>query len=151
MSQFSNKIRHRYLNLHRLLGKIYVTAVLCSGSAALYIAFFATGGIICSTGFGLFALLWLITDIKAYTSIRRLDIVHHENWMIRNYALTFAAVTLRIMLPAGQSLLHLEFISVYRFVAWFCWIPNLLFAEWLIRKKRISGMVDTSGTQKIPA
>ena len=33
----------------------------------------------------------------------RLDIEGHRRWMIRNYALTFAAVTLRMYLPAAAQ------------------------------------------------
>ena len=50
-TQFSAKIRAKNLGLHRLLGKIYVIAVLLSGSAGLYLSFYATGGIISGFGF----------------------------------------------------------------------------------------------------
>ena len=134
-TQFSKRLRNRYLAAHRLVGKIYVIAVLLSGCAGLYIVFFATGGITCSLGFGLLALLWLFSDIQAYTSIRRLDIVQHENWMIRNYALTFAAVTLRIYLPVFQILGHLDFLISYRIISWLCWAPNLIIAEIVINRR----------------
>jgi hypothetical protein len=51
--------------------------------------------------------------------------------MIRSYALTFAAVTLRIWLPLGQ-VLHFDFVEAYRVIAWLCWVPNLLAAEWIL-------------------
>jgi len=136
-TQFSNKLRGRYLSAHRLVGKIYVVSVLFSSCAGLYIAFFASGGIISSTGFEALALLWLITDITAYTSIRRLDIVSHRQWMIRNYALTFAAVTLRIYLPLLQIFVFPgQFIPSYHLVAWLCWVPNLIVAEIIINKTK---------------
>ena len=52
--------------------------------------------------------------------------------MTRNFALTFAAVTLRLQMP----LLAMGFGEEmgYRIVAWSCWIPNLLVAEWLVRR-----------------
>jgi uncharacterized membrane protein len=135
-SQFSQKLRNRYLNTHRTLGKIYVIAVFLSSCAGLFIAFFSTGGIICVLGFGFLALSWLFTIIKAYTSIRRLDISEHRRWMIRNYALTFAAVTLRIWLPMGQNLMHMDFFLIYRIVSWMAWVPNLIVAELLFIRKR---------------
>lgn len=134
-TQFSQRLRGRYLNRHRLVGKIYVIAVLLSSCAGLYIAFFASGGTISALGFGSLALLWLFTDIKAYTSIRRLQIDEHERWMIRNYALTFAAVTLRIWLPLATNILHWDFIPSYRAIAWLCWVPNLVIAELIINRK----------------
>src|SRR5258708_1171165 len=94
-TQFSRKLRDRYLNTHRQVGKVYVTSVMLSSLAGFYIALFAYGGITSTLGFGTLAALWFFTIMKAYTSILKKDIKQHENWMIRNYALAFAAVTLR--------------------------------------------------------
>ena len=135
-SQFSPRLRGRYLTLHRWLGRIYLIAVGFASLAGLYMSFFATGGIICSTGFGILALLWLGTAIQAYTSIRRLDIHRHRDWMIINYSLTFAAVTLRIWLPLLQMVVFHDFIPAYRVVSWLCWVPNLAVAGLIIRGRR---------------
>jgi len=133
-SQFSQKLRQKRLNLHRNLGKIYVISVLLSGIAGLYIAFHATGGIVAILGFASLAVLWLFTTFNAYTSIRKKEITLHQQWMIRSYALTFAAVTLRIWLPLFTGVFGMSFISAYVIIAWLAWIPNLLFAEWWIRR-----------------
>ncbi len=141
-TQFSTKLRTRYLNTHRLVGKIYLIAVLLSGTAGLYIAYYATGGIVCTLGFGNLAILWLYTAIKAYTSVRALNITEHKHWMIRNYALTFAAVTLRIYLPLlTMFVFNNNFIPGYRIVSWLAWVPNLIVAEMIIRKKRAATQV----------
>jgi len=134
-SQFSPRLRGRYLNIHRWLGRVYLIAVGFASLAGLYLSFFATGGIISSTGFGTLALLWLGSAIQAYRSIRNLDIDRHREWMIINYSLTFAAVTLRIWLPILQILVFHEFITPYRIVAWWCWVPNLVVALLIIRKR----------------
>ena len=135
-TQFSRRLRNRYLNRHRFVGKIYVISVLFSSCAALFIAFFASGGIISVLGFGSLALLWLITIIKAYTTIRKKDITAHQNWMIRNYALTFAAVTLRIWLPTLVPLVfHGEFLPAYRLISWLCWVPNIIVAKLIINRR----------------
>jgi len=133
--QFSKWLRNGNLALHRTLGKIYVGAVTLSSSAGLFIAFFASGGIVCSLGFGSLALLWLFSVLKAYISILKKDIRQHENWMIRNYALAFAAVTLRIYLPFSQAVLHADFLTSYRIISWLCWVPNLLIAEMIIKRR----------------
>ena len=132
--QFSGKWRSRRIGMHRSIGKAYMICVFLSSIAGLYIALFADGGMITKIGFGLLALAWLFTDIKGYLSIRRLDIARHRRWMVRNYALALAAVTLRIYLPIGMLLFHLPFLSAYRPISWLCWIPNLLVAELLIRR-----------------
>ncbi len=135
-SQFSKKLRAKKLSLHRTLGKIYLICISLSGVAGLYLALFANGGLISSFGFGGLAIGWLLTSSIAYRAIKKGDIDDHERWMIRSYALCFAAVTLRIWLPISQAVLHLDFIEAYRVIAWLCWVPNLLFAEWWISKMK---------------
>ena len=139
-SQFSKKFRGKNLNFHRTLGKVYVSVCLISGIAGLYLAFYATGGIIAKLGFGGLAISWLISTITAYRSIRVRKIDSHQAWMIRSYALTFAAVTLRIWLPMSQ-IAGMEFIEAYRIIAWLCWVPNILFAEWLIHRLKLPSLV----------
>ena len=132
-SQFMSKFRSKNQPLHRLLGKVYLAAVLLSGLAGLYMSIYAEGGLVAKLGFGGLAVAWLITAIKAYTSIKKREIDSHRNWMIRNYALTFAAVTLRIWLPLFQYALGMEFFTAYIIIAWLCWVPNLIWAEWKVR------------------
>jgi len=134
-SQFSKKLREKYLSTHRLVGKIYVIAVCLSSISGLFIAFFATGGIGNVLGFGILALLWFISVFNAYRSILKRDVYQHENWMVRNYALTLAAVTLRIWLPLLSGFVFHDFIPAYRIVSWLCWVPNLIIAEILISKR----------------
>ncbi|WP_456460669.1 DUF2306 domain-containing protein [Reichenbachiella sp.] len=128
-TQFSKKLRAKNINLHRTLGKIYVFSVLLSGSAGLYLSFFATGGIIAVFGFGTMAVLWLSTTVMAFLTIKRGEVAAHQNWMIRSYALCWAAVTLRLWLPGLQAFGGMEFISAYLLVSWLCWVPNLAVAE----------------------
>lgn len=51
--------------------------------------------------------------------------------MVRNFALTFAAVTLRLWLPASV-VSGVPFELAYAIVAWLCWVPNLAVAEWML-------------------
>jgi len=102
----------------------------------LYLATTAFGGLPARLGFGMLGGLWLVTGAMAYQRIRQRDIERHREWMIRNYALTFAAVTLRLWLPLFHVLLGFSFIESYVTVAWLCWVPNLLLAELLIGRAR---------------
>jgi len=137
-SQFFKKLRRKRVRLHRTLGKIYILSVLLSGTAGLGIAFFATGGIISALGFGGLAVFWLYTTTNAYTSIKKREMHAHQRWMIRSYALCFAAVSLRIYLPTFTFAFGMEFIPAYRIIAWLCWVPNLLIAEFFIVRKLAS-------------
>jgi uncharacterized membrane protein len=120
--------RERFLNLHRWLGRLYIVSVFTSGLAGFALSFTAQGGLTARIGFGMLAFLWVATAVLAYVRIRAHDIESHRRWMIRNYSLTFAAVTLRLWIPtlmiAGN-----DFSVVYPTVAWLAWVPNLLVAE----------------------
>lgn len=131
--QFLSGLREKRPRLHRVLGRVYLTGVLAGGVAGLYMATFAYTGAVARAGFTALALLWLSTATMAITCIRRGDITAHRRWMIRNFALTFAGVTLRLELGVFGS--FVDFRASYMLVAWTCWIGNLLFAEWLIRKR----------------
>lgn len=136
-TQFSKKIRTRNLKLHKNLGKIYVFSVLISGVCAVYIGFYATGGWIASLGFISLGVIWLFTTLKAFFAIRAKDLGLHQGMMIYSYAACFAAVTLRIWLPL-LTMAFGEFLIAYKIVAWLCWVPNMIFAYFWVRKKGIS-------------
>lgn len=131
--QFSSKLRNKNLNLHKQLGKIYVIAVLLSSIAGFYIAFFATGGIVASIGFICLAVIWFYTTLIAYTSARNGQVDRHQKMMIYSYAACFAAVTLRIWFPLLNLIIG-DFITAYIFVAWLCWVPNLIVANQIVKR-----------------
>lgn len=134
--QFSSKLRDKRPRLHRWTGRIYLgVGVLLGGGAGLYMARFAFGGLISQMGFSILAIAWLYTGLRAYLYIRNGDIDKHRKWMIRNYALTFAAVTLRLYIPLS-FIVGIEFEAAYRAIAWLCWLPNLIVAEWRFNMKK---------------
>ncbi len=130
--QFHQGLRQKFPAFHRLIGKVYLICVLVGGIAGFLMAFGANGGPVAKFGFGMLAIVWLYSGAMAYASIRRRDIKQHQEWMIRNFSLTFGAVMLRIHLPLLQGGLGLSFEEAYPVVAWLAWVPNLIFAEWLL-------------------
>jgi uncharacterized membrane protein/chorismate-pyruvate lyase len=132
--QFNARLRSRALTFHRWLGRAYIVAVLLGGSAGLVLARTSQAGIVTHVGFGLLAVVWLFSTIQAYRAIRRGEELRHRAWMIRSFALTFAAVTLRNILPL-ELVLGVPFPVAYRIVAWAAWLPNLAVAEWLVRRR----------------
>jgi uncharacterized membrane protein len=134
--QFLPKSRsRRFLNVHRWLGRTYLVAVLVGGLGGLYMAPLSYGGLPTHLGFASLGVLWLSSGWKAYRHIRRKEIEPHREWMMRNYALTFAGVMLRVWMPLLTTI-GFEFLPSYLVVAWLCWVPNLLVAEWMIRRRR---------------
>lgn len=133
-SQFSVRLRKKRIELHRKLGKIYVLSALISGFCGFAIAPFATGGWVSALGFLALGALWLYTTYTAYVAIKRKDVDLHQAMMIFSYAACFAAVTLRIYLPI-LNLIFGEFLIAYKIVAWLCWVPNIAFAFYWVRRK----------------
>jgi hypothetical protein len=134
--QFSKKLRNANLSRHRSIGKVYIIAALISGTCAIYIGFYATGGLISSVGFISLGVIWLFTTLKAYLAIRKRDLQLHQGMMIYSYAACFAAVTLRIWLPLLGFVFD-DFETAYRIVAWACWVPNIIFAYYWVHRKGI--------------
>lgn len=110
------------------------SVLLVSGPAAMYLAPNAIGGGWNSWGFGLMAISWFSTTLAGLWLISNGQVASHQKWMIRSFALTLAAVSLRIQLPS-YIISGFSFEWAYSVVAWSCWVPNLLIAEWIIRKK----------------
>jgi uncharacterized membrane protein len=134
--QFSARFRRDHARIHRWLGRVYLSfGVLVGGVSALYLAQFAYGGPAARIGFGTLGLAWLYTGLRAFLAIRSGAVADHRRWMTRNFALTFAAVMLRLYVPAAV-LAGAEFEQAYAIIAWLCWMPNLLVAEWLLNGSR---------------
>ncbi len=133
--QFIEKLRKTRIDLHRKIGYTYVISVLLSGFAGLFISFYVTGAWHTKLGFFLLAVFWLWTTIMAVRAIREKNITSHQYWMMRSYALTLAAVTLRLWLPFFIGLLGWSFSESYKFAAWLCWLPNLFLMELYICQK----------------
>ena len=131
--QFIPALRRRKA-LHRGLGFVYFLAVFIGGISGLFTAFIAQGGMISQIGFVTLAELWIVTAILALMAIKRGDYRSHEAWAIRSFALTFAAVTIRLQLGVGFAAGQ-RFEDFYWMLSWTCWIPNLIVAEWLIRRR----------------
>lgn len=128
--QFSARLRQKHSDLHRWLGRTYLTVgVLVGGLSGLYLSQYAFGGPMARLGFAALAVFWLYTGLRAYLAIRCGAVNEHRKWMVRNFSLTLAAVTLRCYLPASM-LAGVEFVSAYPIIAWLCWIPNVVVVEW---------------------
>ncbi|MGH1578719.1 DUF2306 domain-containing protein [Planktotalea sp.] len=131
--QMIQSLRHRYIGLHRWMGRIYAVAVAIGGLAGLNIAFNIEGGL-ATVGFAMLAIFWLIATGQAVLLARARKIAQHRRWMICSFALTFAAVTLRLQLLVFHFGFSMPYSEVYTFLAWSCWVPNILFALWYIRR-----------------
>ncbi len=133
--QFHPRIQAR-TSLHHTLGKIYIGIGILAGIVGLYMSVYSFGGMITHLGFGLLAIGVLTATILAYRNVLAGRYAQHREWMIRSYSLMFAAPTLRLWLPLLIIAYQGEFRPAYLWVSWVCWVPNLLLAEWYIRRTR---------------
>jgi uncharacterized membrane protein len=134
--QFRRTILTRRRAVHRNLGKVYAVAAFLTGAAGLYMALYSFGGAVTHFGFGVLGALTMAATAIAYVRIRNLDVSYHREWMIRSFALIFAAVTLRLELPLLIVAFRGDFAPAYAIIAWLCWVPNILWAEWYVRHSR---------------
>ncbi|MFG1840034.1 DUF2306 domain-containing protein [Micromonospora sp. NPDC049175] len=144
--QFSPKVRARP-RIHRSIGRCYLAVgVVPSGLTAIPVAVWS-GRLLTQVSLSTAAALWLITGGLGYRAARRRDFAAHRDWMMRNYALTFLAVTARIFVPllllvqipfgrvaAGE--IGTQAPSMIPLGQTLAWIVNLAVIEAVIRTRR---------------
>jgi uncharacterized membrane protein YozB (DUF420 family) len=87
----------KYRRIHRITGYIYVMGILFfAAPGGLVMSFFIGRGPLVLASFLCQSVLWFWFTAMALEKIRRGDIEAHKQWMWRSFALTFAAITLRV-------------------------------------------------------
>ncbi|WP_235519302.1 MULTISPECIES: DUF2306 domain-containing protein [unclassified Caulobacter] len=124
---------------HRWIGRTYVVGCLVGGTAGLILAPGSSAGPIASAGFGGLAVIWIAVNLLGWRAAVQGRFVEHRRWMIRSWALTLAAVTLRLYLPLVMAL-DLPFLPWYRAISFLAWVPNLVAAELWLRARTPSGL-----------
>ena len=147
--QFRRDLLARHRRLHRAGGRVYVGAALGTGATGLYMALFSFGGLVTHLGFGLLAVLVLTTTGVGFARIRAGNVSAHREWMLRSFALIFAGVALRIELPLIMGGRADAFETAYQWVSWLCWVPNLAWAEWRVRRSRGATAVPVLGAARV--
>jgi uncharacterized membrane protein len=137
LTQFSKTIQTKYTKLHRVYGYVYVIIILFLGApSGLIISFYANGGWVAQSAFIILSILWWLTTFFAIIHAKNKNWKKHEYWMIRSYALTLSAVTLRgwkvILVPMVEA----SPMDLYRIVAWLSWTLNLCVAEFVIFRSK---------------
>jgi len=96
-------------------------------------------------------VLWIWTTYRGYRSARARDFAEHQAWMIRSFALTYAAPTLRLWLIALATVQitfgvdpEIAFAAAYAPVPFLCWLPNIVVAELIIRRRGLPSLIRTA-------
>lgn len=122
-------VRQTFLQFHRKIGKVYSWIILLfTAPSGMVMAFYANGGPLAKLGFALLAALWWYFTFRGYRYAVRRKIESHQIFMIRSYALTFAALTLRLY-SFFFVLLGFKGELAYNVIVWLSWVPTLMVVE----------------------
>jgi uncharacterized membrane protein YozB (DUF420 family) len=146
--QLVPRIRARR-RVHRTIGRTFlVLGTLAFVVTGIPLAVTTPDGDLTRYGVLVPALLWPVLAVTGWRAIRRGDVVRHREWMLRLYAVTFFAITTRMLVPL-MLLVQVPMMSrwydgdVQAAVSasipvgqWLGWMVNLAVAEWIIRRTR---------------
>ena len=90
---FSSRIRQSHLQLHRVLGRIYVISVFIGAFTGIALASGRPG----LPGTSMQAAAWIVCTTAAFITARNRQIAQHRQWMARSYAVTFTFVSSRVL------------------------------------------------------
>lgn len=125
--------------IHRTSGYLYlITIFVFALPSGFILALHALGGFLTQLCFLLLCLFWGMSTLCAGYYAYHKQWLLHRNWMIRSFALTLSALSLRtwkILLYQLQPYWDwLTPIHIYQLESWLGWTINLLIAEIIIYK-----------------
>ena len=133
--QFFPALFRRNRSWHQWLGKLYVASILMlAAPSGLVLAAFANGGLVAKVGFTLQCFVWWLATWQAYQMARQRQWQPHTEWMLRSYAVTLAAMSLRLESYLLYYYCGTKPIETYLTVTWLSWTGNLLLIEVLIQQ-----------------
>jgi uncharacterized membrane protein len=136
-TQFWLGLNRRTNTPHRVLGSLYVAAVVVSGSAAYYLAAHTDFGWVFGLGLGSMASVWMISTALATVAICLHRVEQHREWMIRSYVMTFGFVTFRILDSLWDMSKVGTILERKAAASWLSWIVPLLLTEWILQGRKI--------------
>ena len=135
--QFWPRLRARRPRVHRITGRIYLSAILIGSLAGMTLA--VTSGVGMAYAVGLFSLAvaWLSTSVLAFAAVRRRNFVQHREWMIRSYVVTFAFVVFRLGVDTLDYWGVADRATISTTMAWACWAVPLLVTELTLQGRKV--------------
>jgi uncharacterized membrane protein len=129
--QFSNRLRARYLKLHKALGYVYVISVFVGAPLAIPLsAKIDTPSLTaasCVQAFG-----WMLCTGIALYCVRSGNIAQHRRWMLRGYPFAMVFTVARLLIPI-PPILRSGFVGieivVWSAIALAAFLPSVLL-EW---------------------
>lgn len=131
-------LTQRTAGIHKVLGKVYASAILFGAGGAFYMALTIPGEqSVYGLGLFMLAVAWVVTTSMAIVAIRRRDVQQHRDWMIRSYTVTFAFATFRLGADVLTQRHWLSEDAAQSLMAWACWSVPPLLVEPLLQLRRM--------------
>ena len=128
--QFMPTVRQNHLRFHRWSGRILLVCGLIIGTTALVMSYKTNiGGPNETAATTLFAIVFLISLVKAYLHIRRKEVARHREWMIRAYAVALGVATTRPIVGMFFAFRRLKPHEFFGIAFWLGFTITFLFAE----------------------
>ena len=95
--QFSNRLRARYLKIHRTLGYLYVVSVFIAAPLAVPMTMRFGPSLVAASSMQSFG--WMLTTAIALYCVRHGNVTQHRRWMIRSYPFAMVFTVSRMIIP----------------------------------------------------
>ncbi len=130
--QMSSRLRRQKPSVHRMIGNAYVACVMISTVGAITGLPYSQAPLSAICGFWLLAIVWPIVTLAGYPRGEKYDFHRHGTLMSYSYALTCAAITLRLYL-IPMLVCGVPFKTAYPIAAWAGGLGNVVIV-WLALK-----------------
>ncbi len=129
MFQFSSRLRQRHLQLHRVMGRVYVGCVAISAPVAIAVAI-ALPHVTLTMASVIQAVGWLVTTATGLYCVRTGRIQQHREWMMRSYPFAMVFVVVRTInsIPAIARIEFGAVTVVWSVIATACFLPSFVIA-----------------------
>jgi len=136
--QFSDRLRDRFRQLHRVVGRIYVAGVFVAAPLGFYIQYFEErmgDPRSFSMAAAVDAALWMITTGIALVFTLKGKVHEHRQWMVRSFAVALVFLEVRVI----GGLTGLENLDVHanETIVWACLAFSILSADLVLQSQEL--------------
>jgi uncharacterized membrane protein len=136
--QFSDRLRDRFRQLHRVVGRIYVAGVLVAAPLGFYIQYFQErmgDPRSFSIAAAVDAALWVITTGIALVFVLKGKVQEHRQWMTRSFAVALVFLEARVIGGVGGW----ENLDVHanETIVWGCLAFSILSADLVLQWQKL--------------
>lgn len=139
--QFWPKLRNYSWKIHRIIGVLYLLAVLLSSLCAVILAFTTAYAVNWAYAFSLqiWVSVWISATIIAYYSALKRKFKLHKEWMVRSYIVTLAFIISGLSLKIPFILSLGSFAEISPSFFWMGWSVPLYIYEIILSSKGKGG------------